>query len=442
MTAAAGAKRDAERSFGRDVLLTMVSKLLYTAGGVVVTIIIARGLGPTGQGVFAVALNLTLMLIQLGSIGLPIAVPFFAARDPAAERVLVGHSLRMAAVMSLLLAGGACGLKALFPSSLAGLGWAELGITLGTIPVALSGLFLQGILLGRRAMLAFNLVELSQVAVALIALSTAFVVFDPDLASVLIIIGLSRVVSLGVAVVALRDVLHAAPVRRPGLLRQMLKKGLLVYLVALMGFVLIRVDLLLVNAILGAEQAGQYSIAAIIAEGLVLAPLVVGTNLLPRVATTTDATLTALVFRTMVVGFGLLCVVSAPGVTIAVPILFGSRYSDAVPLYYDLLLGIFALGLLNSLTVHYFVRGYPRMLIVTWVMALALNVVANVVLLEPLGTRVAPIASTVAYASVLLVHVVVFRRELSGWGELRPRPSEALGLVVDALRRRAHRPST
>lgn len=433
-TTQAGPLAAAERSFGTDVLLTVVSKLLYTAGGVVVTIVIARGLGPTGQGLFAVALNLTLMLIQVGSIGLPIANPYFAARDPAAQRLLIGHSLRLAAVLSLVLAAGACGLKVLLPSSLAGLGWTELAVTLATMPIALGGLFLQGVLLGRKAMLAFNLVELSQVAVALLALVVGFAVVDLTLVQVLVIIGLSRVLSFGVALFNLRDALRAPRVRRPGLLGEMLRKGALIYLVALIGFVLIRVDLLLVNSVLGARQAGLYSIAAIIAEGLVLAPLVVGTNLLPRVATSTDATLTALVFRTMFTGFGLLCVASAPGVAIAVPVLFGDRYAGAVQLYFDLLVGVFALGLLNSLTVHYFIRGYPRVLIATWVLALVLDIAANLVLLGPLGSRVAPIASSVAYSGVLLVHVVVFRRELGSWSELCPRPREASHLVADALR--------
>ena len=430
----------AERSFGGDVILTVASKLLYALGGVLVTIIIARGLGPNGQGIFAVALNLTLMLIQLGSIGLPVANPFFAARDPEAQPVLIGYSLRLAIVLSLVLAAGACVLKAVLPSSLAGLGWTELTITLATIPLALAALFLQGILLGRQAMVAYNVVELTQVAVALVGLAAAFAFFDPGLAAVLVIIGASRVVSLGVALGALRGVLRPSGARRPGLLRQMLRKGALVYLVALIAFVLIRVDLLLVNAIVGAGQAGQYSIAAIIAEGLVLVPLVVGTNLLPRVATSSDAALTAMVFRTMFIGFGLMCLASAPGVAIAVPILFGDRYEDAVPLYFDLVPGVFALGLLNSLTIHYFVRGYPRPLIATWIVALLANVVANLVLLEPLGTRVAPLASSAAYVAVLVAHVLVFRRELGGWSALRPRPSEARQLIVDAVRRRAPAP--
>ena len=161
---------------------------------------------------------------------------------------------------------------------------------------------------------AYNLVELSQILVAVIGLAVGFAIFDMTLAKVLIIIGISRVVSLAFALWALRDLVLAPRVPRPGLLKEMVQKGLLVYFVALMGFVLVRVDLLLVNGIVGAEQAGQYSIAAVIGEGLVLVPLVVGTNLLPRVATTDDPALTALVFRTMVTGFGLVCLASAPGV--------------------------------------------------------------------------------------------------------------------------------
>lgn len=417
-------------------MVTVGSKLLYVLGGVAVTVVIARGLGPTGQGLFAVALNLTLMLIQLGSVGLPVANPYFAARDPDAQRVLLGYSLKLAVVLSVVLAGGAGLLKTVVPSSLEGLDWPELGITLATIPVALAALFLQGILLGRRAILAYNLVELSQAATALVALAVGFLAFDLQLAEVLIIIGISRIVSLGVALVALRDVVRSqAPPSRPGLLGQMLRKGGEVYLIALIGFVLIRVDLLLVNALLGARVAGQYSIAAVVAEGLVLVPIVVGTNLLPRVATTSDAALTATVFRTMVVAFGLICLASMPAVAIGVPLLFGEAFQPAVNLYVYLVPGVFSLGLLNSLTVHYFVRGYPRELVATWVLALVCNVIANLLLLEPLGGAVAPTASSLAYGAVLVAHIVVFSRDVGGLAALRPSVRESWGVVAGAVRR-------
>src|SRR4051794_4402820 len=52
----------AARSFVGDVALTVAAKGIFVALGFLTTIIVARGLGPTGQGAFAVAFNLTLLL--------------------------------------------------------------------------------------------------------------------------------------------------------------------------------------------------------------------------------------------------------------------------------------------------------------------------------------------------------------------------------------------
>jgi O-antigen/teichoic acid export membrane protein len=63
-----------------DVFVTVGGKVLFVALGALTTVLIARHLGPTGQGVFAVSFNLTLILVQLGSSGLSVAAPTLVAR--------------------------------------------------------------------------------------------------------------------------------------------------------------------------------------------------------------------------------------------------------------------------------------------------------------------------------------------------------------------------
>jgi O-antigen/teichoic acid export membrane protein len=219
----------------------------------------------------------------------------------------------------------------------------------------------------------------------------------------------------------------AAP--QPDLTRRLLRHGSRVYVVGLLTFVLIRLDLLLVNAVVGAEAAGQYSVAAFVAEGLVLIPIVVGTNLVPRLAVTAENNLLVLVFRTLLVVWGAICLLSIPGAAVGIPLLFGERYDAAVELYLWLLPGTFAMGMLNSLTIHYFVRGYPPALMAAWGVGLVLNVALNLVLLPGLGVVAAPVLSSLAYAGVLLAHVRLFARDVGGVAALRPRPREVVGLV-------------
>jgi len=63
------------------------------------------------------------------------------------------------------------------------------------------------------------------------------------------------------------------------------------------------------------------------------------------------------------------------------------------------------------------------------------NVVVDVVLLPHHGTYIASIASTAAYAIVLILHLRRFAGELGSWGALRPTLSGTTSLVRVALRR-------
>jgi O-antigen/teichoic acid export membrane protein len=422
-----------ERTFGFDVLLTAGGKALFVLSGALIAVIVARALGPNGQGTFAVAFSLTLLLVQFGSIGLPIANPYYAARHPEQQAALVRFSLELALALAALLTAGTLLIDALIPDLLQGLSATELAITLGALPAALATLYLQGVLLGQRRMIAYNLVEVSQVGSALLALVLAFALASPGLTTVLLIVAGGRYVALLLGVWNLRAVLLTSAPPFPGLRGMVLRHGSRVYVVGLLTFALIRLDLLLVNGILGPDDAGQYSIAVYIAEALILLPMVIGTNLVPRVAVATDGDLTAAVFRVLAPSWALLCLASVPAAAVAIPLVFGDSFQDAVLLYVCLIVGVYAMGLLNALITHYLVRGYPNGLVVVWGAALVGNVVLNVVLLPPLGVVAAPLLSTAAYAVVLLAHLHAFAGEIGGYRRLRPTPRETVRLVRGAF---------
>jgi O-antigen/teichoic acid export membrane protein len=338
-------------------------------------------------------------------------------------------------VLAAALAAAAVVLDALIPDLLRGLSATELAITLGALPAALASLYLQGVLLGQRRMTAYNLVEVTQVGSALVALALTVALASPDLTVVLLIVAGGRYMALLVGLWCLRDVLLRPAPPFPGLARKVLHHGSRVYLVGLLTFALIRIDLLLVNGILGPDDAGQYSIAVYIAEALVLIPVVVGTNLVPRVAVATDGDLTAAVFRVLAPLWAGLCLLSAPVAAIVIPLVFGASFQEAVSLYLWLALGVFSMGMLNALITHYLVRGYPRSLVVAWSAALAGNVALNIALLPAIGVRAAPLLSTAAYTAVLLAHVHAFADEIGGYARLRPRPRETLRLVRSAFGR-------
>jgi O-antigen/teichoic acid export membrane protein len=418
-----------------DVFLTFGGKAVTLFLGLVTAAVIARRLGPAGQGLFAVAYSLTLMLVQFGGLGLTTANPYFAARSPGTIPRIIGNALWLAALLGLALAGAGIILKLAVPGLLEGLGWTPLLVTLAGVPGALAALFLQSVLLGEGRMVAYNAIEVSQAAITLAALLACYALADIHLTGTLAVLGAVRYGAAAAYLVVLsrRTAIVSLPDLR--LARSMLRYGFRVYVAILVSFLVIRLDLLLVNSFLGRSEAGLYSVAATLADGMFVLPMVIGLNLFPRVARGDPTEASAEVFRSVAVLYGLLCLVTVPLAGPVIRVFFGEQYSGATSLYYWLLPGIFCLGLLTILSHHFAGRGYPVQAMAIWVFGLALNIALNLAFLPGRGAWVAALTSTITYAVLLVLHMWLFVKEAGHARALVPRPGEVVRFVRVAFSR-------
>lgn len=416
-----------------DVFLTFVGKGITLLLTVATVSVVARALGPSGQGLFAVAFTLSLLLVQFGGLGLTTANPYFAARDPAARPRIVGNAIWFAAVLGLALVVVGALIKVVAPDTVEGLGWAPLLVTLAGIPGGLAAFFLQAVLLGEGRMVAYNAVDVAQAAVTLVGLVVVLFVLDEGLTGALLVIGAGRYAA---ALAYLTLLARArAPALRPdlGLARTMLRYGFRVYVALLVSLLVIRLDLLLVNAFLGSDEAGLYSVAAALADGMFVLPMVIGLNLFTRVARGDPDRATAEIFRSVAVLYGLFCLATVPVAGLGIRAIFGERYADAETLYYWLLPGIFCLGMLTILSQHFAGRGFPRAAIAIWFVGLAVNLAVNLAFLPGRGAWVAALASSISYALLLALHMWLFARDAGGFAVLRPNPREVVRFVRVAV---------
>ncbi len=304
------------------------------------------------------------------------------------------------------------------------------------VPIMLSSLFLQSILLADGRIVLYNGVEVGAAALTVLLLLTVLPLAGGGVLLALSLMVVPQLLALFVFMAAMRH--HGRllrPLDRP-LVRRMVGYGARAYVVTLLSYMLIRIDLLLVNGIQGARAAGQYSIAVALADALYLLPVSVSVNLFARVARRSgDRELSLSVFQLVAVGYLLVCVIAAPLADPVITLLFGAAYHPAISLFLWLLPGVYCLGLLTVIAYHFAANGMPRELVMIWVPGLAVNLAIDIALLPGHGTAVASIASTLAYAIVLVLHLRRFARELGGWGRLRPTLAGTSSLLRLALRR-------
>jgi O-antigen/teichoic acid export membrane protein len=416
----AGELRPARR-LGLDSLVMIVAKGAVGLLNLGVLILIARRLGPSSQGVVSVGLALALILLQLGSLGLVTANPAWAARSSSVVSQIIVNSAWWAAGLGMVSAVIALGVWILAPSAVPGLTGGQALLVASSVPFALGSLLLQAVLLGERRVIAMNAadVSLSAITITLVwgVLHSAHANSSAALAAAL------SQYPLGVALYVALLWRHRPFPFWPdlGLAGHMLRFGLRVYLATVMAYFVVRADLLLVNAFLGSRQAGLYSTSVTVAQSLYLVPMAIGLNLFVRIIRGSRAELTGAVFGSLILPYGLLCLIVGLAANVLVPALFGHAYVESVFLLRWLLPGTFALGLLTILSYHFAGIGYPTASIVVWAFGLAANLGLNVILIPAYGTVMASITSSLCYGAILIGQIWVFTSTGGMLRYLRPR---------------------
>jgi O-antigen/teichoic acid export membrane protein len=424
-----------DRSLSADTALMFVATSVVGVASFTSTVIVARTVGPEGQGTVAVAVSLALILILTGSLGLVTSNPAMAARDRSAIPALRANTLWLGAGIGAIIVAAGLLVRLLVPDILPTLDPLEYVLVLVVVPFALGGQLVRSILLGVGRTTAYNGAEVALSLFTLVAVTVGIAILGGGVTTAIVLLLAQYPVGLAVySVLTSRGVGWSL---RPDLAvaRSMLSLGLRVYPATVLAYFLVKLDVLLVAGILGSRDAGFYSAALVIAQGLYLFPMVVGLSFFPRVAQSEGNARTAEVFRTTALFYAAACFLVVAAAPVLVPVLSGREFKDAVVLLLCLVPGTFCLGMVAIFSYHFAGREYPPALIAFWAGALALNIAINVLLLPIYGVVVAPLASSVAYAAVLVLHARLFARMSGGWDTLRPRPREAITTVVRVYRR-------
>ena len=207
---------------------------------------------------------------------------------------------------------------------------------------------------------------------------------------------------------------------RPSLttLWQNLPLGLRGYLTCLFSFMVLRIDLLMVKSMLGAEQAGYYSVAATLADYLLMLPAVVGSILFPRLSAQSDATAKLRFAKNVTLGTAAvllpLVLVCGFAARFAIHIVFGKSFEPAALAFVYLLPGVFLLGVQTVAVQFLNSIGYPKSVIGAWAVTTALNVVLNLWAIPKYGIVGASIVSSATYSVVCVLVLIIISRHRDG----------------------------
>jgi O-antigen/teichoic acid export membrane protein len=393
----------------QSVVITLFARGLALPIGIASSIITARALGPEGRGVLAALTVLQGLAIQFGTLGYNGSITYSLSQTPDRAKAIVGNSVITALgggiiVATLFAVGAAIAPGAVLGSVEPHLFW----LLLASLPFTFLTQFLQNVLVARQSMVAFNLLDLAVRTALLAAYTVALLGLG---------LGTDAAVWSFASVSALGGVLYLSIIYRRErfglvfdrpLFGEMFRYGSRTYAASVLSYLVLRLNMLLINPVLGEREAGLFSVVLLFMDLVALVPQTLGMILFPAVARDNEgsAVLTTKVFRFTFFGVGILCVFLWAGAEPLIRLLFGEEFVEAAPALRWLTPGILAMALMTILNNDLAGRGFPAIVIVTPAVAVIVSAVLHAALLAPMGLA----GSSAATSAAFVVAVVLLYR--------------------------------
>lgn len=408
-------------SLWRSGLHTLAISLTSVIIGFGQSVLIARVLGdPTTKGGYDLTVAAASLLSLVLGLSLPVGATYAVARRRSAPGALAKWLLAWAAfqgivTVALFLSIHDTGLGAtLVPQNLGLWVIAPLAILVTGTSVVAS---LRNVLFGEQRIISANNGDLAgRLVVPLVMMGAAAV--SLALGSRYLTLAFLWCTALGMLVTSARFLwLLRDDLRRrggsPGM-RAVLSFSIPAHVGNVVQFLNYRLDLFLVNAMIGLGAVGIYALAVSVAQLLWLISQSAATVILPRVASEVDTTPAAAAARsaqvarlTLYVTFGAALFLALFG-RLFIPLVYGEKFRDSLQPFLLLLPGISGFSIAVVLAAHIAGAGRPTINVVVSAVSLVVTLILDLTLIPAIGVPGAAIASSASYLTTAFVTAGIF----------------------------------
>jgi O-antigen/teichoic acid export membrane protein len=388
------------------------ASVLASVAGIIVKILLARYLGPTGLGHFTLALYFPELAVLFLRLGLPMSNIYFVGSGQISEQQAFSNSISIALLISL---GGMLIYLTILPwikhPFLKDMPISFALIGAFSLPLTMLIIFTESILQGKERLRDISLVKLLQ-AISWLSLVLLVVVgLSQGTYGALVSFLLRDSLTLtGILLLLLRS-LKFWPTLDLVLLKKQLTYGLKGHLGSIVLFFNFRFDILFITFFLTPREVGIYSLAVVMSESLWKFADAVQAVIFPRTAATQGSANFTLRVQTVVTavtvtGSLLLIMLGKP----VIGWLFSKAFEEAYVVAVCLCPGIIALTFAKIFNADLVGRGYPWVIFQAAACGLPFTLLLNPMLIPLLGIQGAAITSSISYIANGIFSVLFFSR--------------------------------
>lgn len=402
----------AKHSTAFDIMITFVTKIIFLGGSFIISILLARLLGPQGKGVVTALFVIPNMMVSLADLGVRQASAYYIGQKKYSVQEILSSSLFLwilTSIGSMLIVLTYYVVP--FTETYSGI---LILIGISYVPIKILVSYLNGVLQGQQMIGRMNVKILIE--------------FSVRLAIVILLVWL---LDLGVTGAALATVLPTAAVffysRKmvsqtarmkikyyPGIPQDMFRKGVLYALALFVLQLNYKVDIVLLENLVSSTDLGIYSVGVTLAELIWQVPAAVAVVLFARSANSKSdkeaSNRSAKLLRLSWIPLLVISVVFFAGAPLFVSILYGNEFVLAGGVIRLLLPGIVVMVLFKILNADLAGRGKPLFALRIYVVTLVINVILNLILIPQYGINGAAAASTVSYMTGAVIFSIAYHR--------------------------------
>lgn len=364
----------------------LLARGLAILGSFGVAILTARMLGPAERGRYFYIVTLAAVAVQIASLGIQSSNTYLIARTPALLAQIMANTLWVAGVGGVVAAAGVL----VFDFAIGGpqQSFVFVASVVALTPSLLLFLYLSNITIALNRPRTFNgLIILNGVVAIAAALAAAYP--SPRLSGFLIAAVAASVVACAVAWIVLMRGVRIPRHFDFALFREGIAFALRAHIATMLGFFMSRMGVVVLRQFSEFADLGHWSVAAQIADALLILPATIGLVLFPALVRAEGAMQRGHQYKAALLRSALLmaavCVVGAVLARPLIAIIFGAAYEPAVAIILALLPGVFFLGLATIASQFLSASGLPWSQVMAWLCGAGLQVLLSVVLFRKLG---------------------------------------------------------
>jgi len=403
-----------KRTTGFHVVTTFSTRILVLFGSFIVSVLLARLLGPEGQGVVAAIFVVPNIIISIGDLGIRQASAYFIGRKLYSIKDVISSNMLLWVITSVI----SMSIVAVYYSTgyIQKYGVFIIILALIFIPIKLLTSYFGGVIQGTQKISNINLKELISLTIQLFSILLLVWYFNMGVKGAVLTTLIVASVGLFYYIIVVSK-LSVIKIKYINPIPQELFKRGIAFALALFILTLnYKIDILFLEKMVTSAEVGIYSVGTSLAELIWQLPAAISLVLFARSANSKSdneahqrsAKLLRMTLPILLVVSIIFSVISSQLITL----IYGQEYQQSAQIINILLPGVFIIVISKILHPDLAARGYPLYGLYVFIGPLIFNVILNMIWIPHYGNQGAAWASTISYAIGGFTYGIVYSKKV------------------------------